>query len=123
MATRAQILLTSDCGPNGPNWSYKAICDTLKVSHVTVTRTRKAFVEGNLDIALRRRKTRRQYENKLDHEQEAHLVALARSKAPSGRDRWSLRLLRDKYIEMGFVNSISHETVRTTLKKMSLSLG
>lgn len=120
---RAQILLKSDCSPEGPNWSYEAICEALDVSSVTVTAVRRAYVEGGLEAVLTRKKPDRRYERRLDGEKEAHLIALACSEAPAGHERWTLRLLRDRFIKLGHVDNISHETIRTTLKKTNLSLG
>lgn len=72
-----------------------------------------------LDAALERSLPDRVYERSLDGRAEAHLIALACSEAPQGRDRWSMRLLADKAVELGIVESVSHETVRKTLKKTS----
>ena len=84
---------------------------------------RKAFVEGGLEQALNRKKPDREYEHRLDGNAEAHLIALACSAAPEGYERWTLRLLRDRFVKLEIVESISHETIRTTLKKKKLSLG
>lgn len=59
----------------------------------------------------------------LDGELEAHLVALVCSDAPNGRARWTLRLLADQMVQLGYIQSVSHETVRKTLKKTNSSLG
>jgi hypothetical protein len=56
-------------------------------------------------------------------EAEAHLIALACSEAPEGQERWTLRLLRDRMIQLEYVGDVSHETIGTTLKKTNLSLG
>jgi transposase len=120
---RAQILLKSDCSPEGPNWTYKAIYKALDVSNVTVTAVRRAYVEGGMEAVLTRKKPDRIYEHRLDGEKEAYLIALACGEAPAGQERWTLRLLRDRFIKLGHVDNISHETIRTTLKKTNLSLG
>jgi hypothetical protein len=120
---RAHILLKSDCGPEGPNWNYQAICEAFEVSNATVTEVRRAYMEGGLKVVLNRKKPDRIYERRLDGENEAHLIALACSEAPNGQERWSLRLLRDRFIRLGYVDHISHETIRTTLKKTNLNLG
>ena len=96
--------------------------DALKTSIATVQRARERFYEGGLEAALERSKPDRVYRRSLEGRAEAHLIALACSEPPRGRDRWSLRLLADKAVELGFVESISHETVRKTLKKTNLSL-
>jgi hypothetical protein len=120
---RAYILLKSDCSADGPNWNYEAVCAAYNVSQLTVTNVRKAFVERGLEGALQRKKPDRVYERRLDGEAEAHLVALVCGEPPTGYERWSLRLLKNRYLRLGFVDGISHETIRLTLKKMNLSLG
>ena len=120
---RARILLKSDCSDNGPNWTYAAICDAFDVNALTVANVRKAFVEGGLEKALNRQKPNRVYEHRLDGNAEAHLIALACSDAPEGYERWTLRFLRDRFVKLEIVDSVSHETIRTTLKKRRLSLG
>jgi hypothetical protein len=120
---RARILLKSDCSEEGPNWTYKAICNAFDVNSLTVTNIRKAFAEGGLDKALNRKKPDREYEHRLDGNAEAHLIALACSAAPEGYERWSLRLLQERFVRLEIVDSVSHETIRTTLKKTNLSLG
>jgi hypothetical protein len=72
-----------------------------------------------LEAALERSLPDRVYERSLDGRAEARLIALACSEAPEGRDRWSMRLLADKAVELGIVGSVCHETVRKTLKKTS----
>ena len=111
---RAQILLKSD--PK-VNWSYGQIAEAFDVSAVTIAKVRKAFVEHGLEVALQRKKPEREYEHSLDGEGEAHLIALACSQPPTGRTYWSLRLLRDRFVKLGHVDSISHETIRRVLKK------
>lgn len=121
--TRARILLKSDCSEGGPNWSYEAICDAFDVNSMTVTNIRKAFTERGLEQTLNRKKPEREYARSLDGNAEAHLIALACGAAPDGYERWSLRLLQDRCVRLEIVSSISHETIRTTLKKKNLSLG
>jgi hypothetical protein len=82
---------------------------------------RQRFVEEGLEAALRPKPTRRQYARKLDGAAEAHLIALACSPAPEGRAQWTLRLLANRLVELEHVGSVSHETVRRTLKKTSYS--
>jgi Fe2+ or Zn2+ uptake regulation protein len=120
---RAWILLKSDCSEAGPNWTYEAICDALDVNPVTVTNIRKAFSEGGVAQALNRKHPEREYEHRLDGHAEAHLVAMACGAAPEGYDRWTLRLLQERFVKLQIVESVSHETIRATLKKMNLSLG
>lgn len=115
--TRARILLKADASAKGPNWTDERIKDALDVGLLTVYRTRLAFVEDGLQAALRPRKTSRQYQHKLDGDQEAHLIALACGKPPPGYARWSLRLLADRFVDLRHADGISPETVRQTLKK------
>jgi len=120
---RAYILLKSDGGPEGPNWNYKQICDAFEVSSLTVYNVRKNFSEGGLQRAIFRKKPDRVYERRLDGEDEARLIAIACSEAPEGYERWSLRLLKNRMIQLEIVENISHETIRQTLKKTGSSLG
>jgi transposase len=120
---RAHILLKSDSSETGPNWSYQAIMEAYEVSNMTISATRRAYVEGGLEAALQRKKPARDYPRRLDGEAEAHLIALACSEAPAGYERWSLRLLTQRSVQLGIADQLSYETVRTTLKKMNLSLG
>src|SRR3712207_8607741 len=83
----------------------------LETSTSTVQRARERFYEGGLEAALERSKPDRVYKRSLEGRAEAHLIALACSEAPRGRDRWSLRLLADKAVELGIVEKVSHETV------------
>jgi hypothetical protein len=80
-------------------------------------------VEEGLDIALNGRKGQRVYEKRADGEFEAHLVALSCSTPPPGHERWSLRLLADKVVELQYIDSVSYETVRRVLKKTNLNPG
>jgi hypothetical protein len=120
---RAYILLKSDSSAGGPNWNYQAICEAYEVSSLTVYNVRKNYVEGGLKRAILRKKPERVYKRRLDGEGEAHLIALACSEPPDGYESWSLRLLQDRMIRLEIVESISHETIRQTLKKTSSNLG
>ena len=120
---RAQILLKSDSGDAGPKWKYEQICASFNVTPVTVMNVRKSFAEKGLQAALYRKRPEREYRRALDGEAEAYLIALACSAPPEGRKVWSLRLLRDRFVRLGHVDSVSHETIRTTLKKMRSSRG
>jgi|SRR5690606_21879839 len=119
----ARILLKADAGPDGPGWDDGTIAQGLEVGRATVERVRKEFVEEGMEAALERRRPRRQYERTLDGDAEAHLVALTCQKPPEGRSRWTLRLLADRMVELEYVEQVSYQTVRRTLKKMNLSLG
>jgi transposase len=115
--THARILLKADVAAGGPGWNDESIAEALEVGRATVERVRKEFVEEGLEAALERRKPRRQYRRKLDGDGEAHLVALACQKPPEGRSRWTLRLLADRMVQLEYVDQISYQTVRRTLKK------
>lgn len=117
---RAQILLKSDVQTN---WSYEQIRDAFDVTANTVAAIRRTFLEGGLEAALQRKKPDREYEHVLDGEAEAYLVALACSEPPSGRKHWSLRLLQDRFVKLGHVDSISYETIRRVLKKTNSNPG
>jgi transposase len=120
---RVQVLLKSDSSLGGPNWSYDKICEAFNVSERTISDVRQAYFESGLEVAINRKRPRRVYVHRLDGEAEAHLLALACGEPPEGRERWSLRLLKSQMIKLGYVENVSPETVRTTLKKMNLSLG
>jgi transposase len=121
--THARILLKADAAPGGPDWHDDAIAEALVVGRATIERVRKQFVEEGLEAALERRPPRRQYRCKLDGEGQAHLVALACQKPPEGRSRWTLQLLADRMVALEYVDQISYQTVRRTLKKTRSSLG
>jgi transposase len=109
--TRARILLKAAEG-----WRDEQIVAALDTSLSTVERTRKRFVEGGLQKALNddpRPGARR----KLDGRGEAYLIALTCSEPPDDQQHWTLRVLAERLVELGVVESISHEAVRQTLKK------
>jgi transposase len=114
--TRAWILLKADVGL-GPSWSDEEIHTTFAVGLATIYRVRQTFVEEGLDAVLTRCPKSRHRPRQLDGEQEAHLIALACSKPPPGRRRWSLRLLAGKLVELGHTERVCPETVRQMLKK------
>ncbi len=114
----AQILLKADEADGGPGWSDERIADAFDAGVATIERLRQRFVEEGLQAALRTYRTgTRTDERKLDGAQEAHLIALACSAPPQGRARWTLRLLAQHMVELAHVDTLSHETVRQTLKK------
>lgn len=110
--TRARILLKADEG-----WTDEQIVAALDTSLSTVERTRRRFVEGGLQKALND-DPRPGAKRKLDGRGEAHLIALACSEPPDDHEHWALRLLAERLVELGLVDSISHEAVRQTLKKI-----
>lgn len=119
----ARILLLSDINSIDGGWEDSSIKVALGVSVPTIERVRKRFVEKGLAAALARKKPNHQRIPLLDGAKEAHLIVLACSEPPIGQGRWTLRMLADKMVELGYVETVSHETVRQTLKKMKLSLG
>jgi transposase len=115
--TRARVLLKADHGDGGPGWSDAAIAGALDVNPSTALRVRRQFVAEGLAATLERKRPDRVYERALDGEQEARLIAVACSETPDGADHWSLRLLAAELVRLEVVPTISHETVRQTLKK------
>lgn len=120
---RARMLLLADEAQAGGGWKDTDIAKALNAGVRTVERIRQKCVEQGLEAALNHTRPKRSRSKVLDGEAEARLVQLACSPAPDGRERWSLQLLADKLIELEVVETVSSETVRTTLKKMNLSLG
>ena len=120
----ALILLNCDEGnQQDQKKKNEDVSTVLRVSMRKIDRVKKRFVEDGLDVALNGRKGERVYRKKADGDFEAHLVALSCSKPPEGYSRWSLRLLADQVVELNYVDSISHETVRRVLKKRNQALA
>lgn len=115
----AQILLKADIGDLGDKWHDKQISEAFGITIRTVERIRERLVKEGLESALNRATSARVRERKIDGENEAHLVALMCGDAPDGRSRWTLRLLGQSMVELGYVENISHETIRQALKKMN----
>jgi transposase len=120
---RAHILLKTDCGEEGENWNDKDIAQAFYITELTVQRTRQALVEEGFENALNRKKQENRKNRIIQGEEEAYLIALVCSEPPEGHSQWSLRLLSDKMIELEYVETVSHETIRSVLKKMKLNLG
>jgi hypothetical protein len=112
MIRRAHILLKSDEG----------IGQTLNVSRQTIHDVRQQCVDEGVAETLTRKPGPR-LQPVLDGAAEAHLIALSCSEPPEGRERWTLRLMAGRMVELGYVEAVSHETIRQVLKKTSLSLG
>ena len=121
--THARILLKADQGDAGPGWTAAAITAALEVHKTTVERVRRRCVAEGLTAALERKAPDRVYERKLDGAGEAHLIALACSTPPEGRQRWTLRLLADALVRLAVVDTIAVETVRETLQQTTSSRG
>jgi transposase len=120
----ARILLKADEGASGPGWSDEQISEALEASLSTIERVRRRFVEQGLaDAITRRAQPERPQKRKIDGDQEAHLIALCCSEVPPGHEHWTMRLLADKLVELGYVEQVSHKTVWETLKKMNSNRG
>ncbi len=120
----ALILLACDEGVHQTERSTnEEIARVLHISLRKIDRVKKRFVEGGMEASLDRKIRNRLYAKKTDGDFEAHLVALSCSEPPKGFARWSLRLLADKVVELNYIDSISHETVRRVLKKTKSNLG
>ena len=118
--TRARILMLADEGREGPAWIDEEVAEAVDVTVRTVENIRKRFVNEGLEAAINRKKQARpSCVRLLDGEKEAKLVAMCCSTPPEGRSRWTLRLLADQVVALEIVDSISHETIRRTLKKTS----
>jgi len=116
----AYILLKADraCG-----WTNADIAAAYEVSTKKVEQLKKRFVEEGFEAALYRKPVTNAHRRKITGEEEAHLIALCCRQAPEGRERWTLRMLADKMVELDVIASVSHETIRRTLKKANLNLG
>ena len=121
---RANCLLACDSGESGPGWTDERISESFGLSVRTLEALRKSAAAKGVLSALGRKK--RQVGPRpftFSGEEEARLIALVCSDPPEGRARWSLRLLADKVVALEIAGSVSHETVRQTLKKTNLNLG
>jgi hypothetical protein len=113
---RAQILLKADA--EGSNWTDQRIAEAFDCRTKTVENIRRRLVEQGFEVTLNGAHRRRPPTAKLlDGEQEAQVIAMRLGPPPKGYANWSLRLLARKVVELELVESISHETVRQTLKK------
>lgn len=119
----AYILLNCDQGEYGDKIPGRHISQVLKISDRMIDRTKQRFVEEGFESCLERKPISRTKVKKVDGDLEAQLIALSCSKAPEGFARWSLRLLSEKVVELKYVESISHETIRKALKKTNLNPG
>ena len=119
----ACILLNSDESPSGNKFRNEDMAGMLHINVKTVERLKQSFVENGFESCLGWKPYPEVVPLKIDGDFEAHLVALSCSEAPEGYSRWSLRMLADKAVELNFIDSVSHETVRKTLKKTKLNRG
>jgi len=113
---RARVLLMADA--DGPNWTDKKIAEAVSCRTKTVENIRQRLVTEGFEIVLNGKQREEPPRQKvLDGEQEAKVIALRLGEPPKGFANWSLRLLADRVVELGIVESVSHETLRKTLKK------
>ena len=116
----ARVLLMSDQRQGQREVTDGQIAQALAISRRTVIRIKQRFVQANLEVAFAGSYPRECPEQRcLDGKGEAHLIHVACSQAPDGRQRWTLELLADRMVKLGYVELISPETVRKTLKKTS----
>ena len=119
----ARILLKADINQSQGGWTDSEIGESLDIGHATIERVRQRFVEEGLESALNRRKQQKRRRKIIDGEKEAYLIALACSETPAGKSNWTLQMLADKMVELNYVEQVSTETIRQTLKKTNLNLG
>ncbi len=119
---KARILLKADASERGEGWSDSQISSALDTSLATIARTRQQLVEEGLDGVLTRKHSQASARRRVfDGAAEAKLIALACSQPPTGRVRWTLRMLEDKVVELNIVERVSDNTIGRTLKKTSSS--
>jgi len=104
------------------SWTDQHICAAFDISRNTSIHVRQVYLEGGVEAVLHDKRQAR-YRQALSGGQAAHLIAIACSAAPTGHDHWTVRLLAGKAVELGFVESISPETIRQLLKKTNSSRG
>ena len=118
----AQILLKLDEIPENREWTYDKIRETYHATPHTICQIAKRFVTDGVEAALGRKEQVNRHK-KVDGRVEAHIIAIACSEAPEGRERWTLQLIADELVRLGVVESISDTAVMDTLKKTNLSPG
>jgi transposase len=120
----AYVLLNCDEGDFSLGKSInEQISKVLKVSMRTIDRIKQKFIEGGLERALERSESTRVYTQKVDGDLEAKIVQLCCSEPPKGFVKWTLRMLADRVVELGYVDKLSHVSVHNTLKKTNLNHG
>lgn len=119
----SRALLLLDAGEYGPKWFVENVAEALGITSRSLEHLKKRFVEQGLSAAIERKERMTPpREIQFGGDFEAQLLALACSKTPEGRSRWTVRLLAEKLVELNIVQSVSPMTVCNTLKKMNLSL-
>jgi transposase len=120
----AHVLLNCDEGAYSFGKSTnEQISKVLKIGMRTIDRIKQKCVEGGVERALERAESNRIYCRKVDGNLEAKIVQLCCSKPPQGFARWTLRMLADKVVELGYADKLSHVSIHNTLKKTNLSPG
>jgi len=121
---QAQILLKSDNGPDGAKWTDAQLSQAYGVSPATIWRVRQHFLQEGLQAALDRRpQPERPEKRKITGAEEAHVIALSCGSAPAGYQRWSVRLLADRFVVLDAGEKVGRETIRRTLKKTNSNRG
>jgi len=120
----ACVLLNCDEGDYAVGKSSnEQIVQVLKIGMRTIDRIKQKCVEGGIEAALERSTTTRIYDKKVDGDLEAKIVQLCCSEPPEGFAKWTLRMLAEKVVELGYIDKISHVSVHNTLKKTNLGRG
>lgn len=119
----ARILLKADINQEGGGWIDRKISESLDIGHATIERVRQRLVEEGMEAALNRREQKKRRPKIIDGEKEAYLIVIACSKTPTGKGNWTLQMLADKMVELKYVEQVSTETIRQSLKKTNLNLG
>lgn len=115
--TRAHVLLKDAEG-----WTIARLSEAFNVSPATVSNIRQRYREGGINAVLTDKKQQNR-RRALSGAAEAMIVAVACSPVPDGHDHWTVRMIRDKIVEMGVVDHVSHGTVHNAMKKMTLNPG
>ena len=120
---RARALLLCDAGPDGAGWTVADTAEAMGVTSRTIEHLKKRFVEEGLEATLARKQSEKPPREVIfGGEFEARLIALACSEPPEGRQRWTVRLLADKAVELDLASSVSHMTIQRVLKKTNFDL-
>lgn len=120
---QARALLLCDASENGPAWPVHKISEALGISEGTVNNLKKRVVLDGIDSAFERKQRERPpREVRYDGHFDAQIVALACSEPPVGRQRWTVRLLAEKAVELQIVEEVSHMSIHRALKKMNCNL-
>ena len=118
----ARMLLKLDQGPQGPGWSDEKVAEAFDTTPRAAERLRHRLSERGFETVLEHGNRGSHKVRRLDGAAEAHLIALACGETPQGRNRWTVRLLAEQMVALGYVESCGKSTVHATLKKTNLSL-